>query len=79
MSEQKPTFGIDNPEMPEKAKPKREELAVVWKKLDKNGNEYVSVKVKLDAGKELNFKAFHNKRKQDGDTKPSFIAYKDQN
>ena len=58
---------------------KREELAVAWKRTDKNGDEYISVKVKQEEEKELNFKAFKNKRKKDGDDKPDFIAYKDAN
>jgi len=81
MSTQKPTFGReDATNLPEKPKPRREELAVAWKRLDKFGNEYISVKVKLEDGKELNFKAFKNKKKESEDSpKPDFVAFKDQN
>lgn len=54
----------------------REELAVAWKRTDKHNNEYISVKLKLE-DKELNFKAFANKRKKEGDAKPDYVAFKD--
>jgi len=76
MSE-KPTFGRESPDLPEKPKPKKKELAAIWEKLDKNGNKYISVKIKLKNGEELNFKAFKNPYKQQGDTKPTYIAYKE--
>ena len=74
--EEKSTFGANKPEV--KHKPKdREELAVGWKRVDKNGDEYVSVKLKIDKHKELNFKMFKNKRKKDGDAKPDYVAFTD--
>lgn len=74
--EKKATFGAEKAEPKYEAKD-REELAVVWKRTDKNGEEYISVKVKLDKHKELNFKAFKNKSKKEGDAKPDMIAFKD--
>ena len=76
--EKKATFGADQTKPTEEQKPKeREELAVVWKRQDKKGDEYISVKLKLDKHKEINFKAFKNKRKVEGDSKPDYVAFRD--
>lgn len=74
--EKKATFGAETTK-PKNEPKKREELAVAWKRTDKNGDEYISVKLKLERHKELNFKAFKNKSKKEGDAKPDYVAFKD--
>lgn len=75
-TQQKPTFGTEEEKTTDSQK-KREELGVIWKRVDKYGNEYLSVKLKTSPTTQIDFKAFKNKNKKDEDSKPDFIAYKD--
>lgn len=71
MSEdKKPSFGGSGGSTSNRAK----EIAALWKKTDKNGNEFFSVKVKLD-GKEVNLNFFKNRAKEEGSNQPDFKAY----
>ena len=75
--EKKATFGATKGKIAEDKLPKEgDELAVAWKRVDKNGDEYISVKYKKEKFKEANFKMFKNKRKREGDSKPDYIAFK---
>ena len=85
MSEtQKATFGAEEQKLAE-PRPKKEEIAVIWERTDKNEESYLSAKIKFDdqmldkvfKERELNFKAFKNKMKKGKDAKPDFVAFKD--
>jgi len=55
------------------AKTQRTEIGALWKKLDRNGNEYFSAKVKIN-GKDINLNFFQNRRKEKP-TQPDFQAF----
>lgn len=77
MSEvKKATFGAEEKKSMEQSPKREDEIAVIWERKDRNGDKYISVKVKVDETKELNFKAFKNKQKKEGDAKPDYIGYK---
>lgn len=67
-----------------KVNKKADEIAAIWIRTDKKGEKYVSIKIKYDdemkskivRESELNFKAFKNKDKKEGDAKPDLIGYK---
>lgn len=67
----KPTFGGAGGNTASK----RKEVAALWVKQDKNGNEYYSAKVSRN-GEEFYLNFFKNRHK-DGPKQPDFRAYED--
>lgn len=75
----RPTFGAgtakrteDNVAVP-KEKKKYKEVAAVWVKQTKAGDDYLSFRVKID-GKEHNFRAYKNKYKNNDSARPDYVS-----
>lgn len=53
----------------------RKEVAAVWYKESAAAGKYLNIKIVLPDGKDLWLKAFKNKFKVEGDTKPEYVAW----
>ena len=69
----KPTFA--ETAAPAAKKPRPKEETVVWIKKDKNGNDYLSIKITEDDGTERHFRAFKIKEKK-SEAMPDYVGYK---
>lgn len=69
MSDTRPSFGGNTANQ-------RKQLAAIWKRKDRNGNEYFTMSIDID-GKSVNLIAFQNQSKKEGSKQPDFIAYGD--
>jgi hypothetical protein len=59
---------------PANQKPKELSQGGLWKEQDRNGDLYYSGKITIE-GKEVRFRAFSNRYKQDGENTPDFRVF----
>ena len=75
MTVDKPHFVAGPPKSKSAVRSKRKEVAVIWKKVGKTGEEYLNIKINVDNGDPIWLNAFLNKQKHGEESRPDYIAF----